>query len=158
MRSLNRAMLIGNLGADPEIRSLPSGQPVATLRVATNETWQDKQGGRQERTEWHRVVAFGRLAEIARDYMKKGHKVYIEGRIQTRNWQDQQGQTKYMTEIVAQNVLMLTGRGDGGEAGGGGGGGQYAGARAAVDGEELPAPDYDDMGPVGSGEDCDLPF
>jgi len=157
MRSLNRAMLIGNLGADPEIRSLPSGQPVATLRVATNETWQDKQGGRQERTEWHRVVAFGRLAEIARDYMKKGHKVYIEGRIQTRNWQDQQGQTKYMTEIVAQNVLMLTGRGDGGESGGGGGG-QYAGARSAAGGEEQPAPDYDDMGPVGTGEDSDLPF
>ncbi len=153
MRSLNKAMLIGNLGADPEIRSRPSGQPVATLRIATNETWSDKQGARQERTEWHRVVAFARLAEICRDYMKKGHRIYVEGRIQTRSWQDQQGQTKYMTEIVAQNVLMLSGRGDAGE------GGPMVGSRsAAASADEQPSPDYDDMGPVGSGEDSDLPF
>jgi single-strand DNA-binding protein len=174
MRSLNKVMLIGNLGADPEIRSLTSGQPVATLRIATNETWQDKQGGRQEKTEWHRVVAFGRLAEIVRDYVKKGQKIYIEGRIQTRNWQDQQGQTKYMTEIVAQSLLMLSGRGEGGDPGaGGGGGGAYAGARsgggsmagstagsagAGPGGDDQPAPDYDDMGPVGGADDSDLPF
>jgi single-strand DNA-binding protein len=159
MRGLNRAMLIGNLGADPEIRSSQNGQTIATLRLATTDTWQDKQGGRTEKTEWHRIVAFGRLAEIARDYMRKGHRLYVEGRIQTRNWQDQQGQTRYTTEIVALSVLMLSARGEGESGGGGGGGGgSYGSRQGAASPDEQPGPDYDEMGPIGAGEDSDLPF
>jgi single-strand DNA-binding protein len=118
-RSLNKVLLIGNLGADPEIRNLPSGQSVATLRLATNESWGGRDGNPpQERTEWHRVVLFGRLAEVARDFLRKGRQVFIEGRIQTRQWQDQQGQNRYTTEVVAQNLMMLGGRPEGVEGGG----------------------------------------
>jgi len=112
-KGINKVILIGNLGADPETRYMPSGDAVTTLRVATNESWKDKQTGQtQERTEWHRVVMFGRLAEIAAEYLKKGRQVYIEGQLRTRKWQDQNGQDRYTTEIVAREMQMLGGRGE----------------------------------------------
>jgi single-strand DNA-binding protein len=111
-RGINKVIIIGNLGADPEIRSFPSGGQVANLSVATNESWRDRQGEQKERTEWHRVVLNGRLAEIAQQYLKKGSQVYIEGRLQTRKWQDKQsGQDRYTTEIIALDMRMLGGRG-----------------------------------------------
>lgn len=113
-RGINKAILIGNLGADPEVRYMPSGGSVTAIRLATSESWKDKQTNEtQERTEWHRVVFFNRLAEIAGEYLRKGSKVYIEGRIQTRKWQDQSGQDRYTTEIVAQEMQMLDSRGAG---------------------------------------------
>lgn len=110
--AVNKAILIGNLGADPEIRHTASNQAVANLRVATNETWTDRDGKKQERTEWHRVVAFGRLAEQCRDYLSKGRQVYVEGRIQTREWQDKDGATRYTTEIAAHVIEFLGGGGE----------------------------------------------
>lgn len=111
-RGVNKVILIGNLGQDPEVRFTPSGTAVANLNLATTDTWMDKQSGqRQERTEWHRVVLFNKLAEIAQQYLKKGGKVYIEGRLQTRKWQDQNGQDKYSTEVVANDMQMLDSRG-----------------------------------------------
>lgn len=111
-RGINKVILIGNLGADPEVRYLPSGNAVATISVATSESWKDKQTGeKQERTEWHRVACFNRLGEIAGEYLKKGSKVYIEGSLRTRKWQDQQGQDRYTTEIVANDLQMLDGKG-----------------------------------------------
>ncbi|MDW5378408.1 single-stranded DNA-binding protein [Halomonas sp. HP20-15] len=111
-RGVNKVILIGNLGQDPEVRFTPSGAAVANLNLATTDTWTDRQSGqRQERTEWHRVVLFNKLAEIAQQYLKKGGKVYIEGRLQTRKWQDQNGQDKYSTEIVANDMQMLDSRG-----------------------------------------------
>ena len=102
-RGINKVILVGNLGADPETRAMPSGTTVANLRIATSESWRDKQSGeQQERTEWHRVVLFGRLGEIAAEYLKKGSQVYIEGSLRTRKWQDKQGNERYSTEIVAQ--------------------------------------------------------
>ncbi|MDI5922519.1 single-stranded DNA-binding protein [Halomonas sp. LR5S13] len=124
-RGINKVILIGNLGQDPEVRFTPSGTAVANLNLATTDTWMDKQSGqRQERTEWHRVVLFNKTAEIAQQYLKKGSKVYIEGRLQTRKWQDQNGQDKYSTEIVANDMQMLDSRG--GDFGGQQGG-QYGG-------------------------------
>ena len=133
--SVNKVILVGNLGADPEIRSLNSGDRVANLRIATSETWRDKSSGeRKEKTEWHRVVIFNdNLVKVAEQYLKKGSKVYIEGSIQTRKWSDQSGQEKYSTEIVLQKfrgeLTMLDGRGDGERDSGGGGdyGGGYGG-------------------------------
>ncbi|GEK73964.1 MULTISPECIES: single-stranded DNA-binding protein [Halomonas] len=117
-RGVNKVILIGNLGQDPEVRFTPSGTAVANLNLATTDTWMDRQSGqRQERTEWHRVVMFNKTAEIAQQYLRKGSKVYIEGRLQTRKWQDQNGQDKYSTEIVANDMQMLDSRG--GEMGGG---------------------------------------
>ncbi len=113
-RGVNKVILVGNLGADPEIRQSPNGSVVANLNVATGEAWKDQQGQLQERTEWHRVVMFGRTAEIARDYLRKGSKLYLEGRLQTRKWQDKNGQDRYTTEIVAQEFQMLD-RAGGGE-------------------------------------------
>jgi single-strand DNA-binding protein len=114
-RGVNKAILIGNLGADPEMRYTQGGKAVANLRIATSERWKDKQTGeQQERTEWHRVVLFGKLGEIAGEYLKKGSQVYLEGRIQTRKWQGQDGQDRYSTEIVADTMQMLGGRGEGG--------------------------------------------
>ncbi|MES2997780.1 MAG: single-stranded DNA-binding protein [Pseudomonadota bacterium] len=112
-RGINKVILIGNLGADPEIRHMPNGAAVATISIATSETWKDKQTGEQhDRTEWHRVVLFQRLAEIAGEYLKKGSKVYIEGRLQTRKWQDKTtGQDRYTTEIVTNDLQMLDSRG-----------------------------------------------
>ena len=106
-RGVNKVILVGNLGTDPEIRQSPNGSVVANLNVATGEAWKDQQGQLQERTEWHRVVMFGRTAEIARDYLRKGSKLYLEGRLQTRKWQDKNGQDRYTTEIVAQEFQML---------------------------------------------------
>ena len=121
-RGINKVILIGNLGADPETRAMPSGTTVANLRVATSESWRDKQTGeQQERTEWHRVALFGRLAEIAGEYLRKGSQVYIEGSLRTRKWQDKQGNERYSTEIVGNELQMLGGRGGGGAAGASGG-------------------------------------
>lgn len=110
-RGVNKAIILGNVGQDPEVRFLPNGNPVANLSVATSEAWTDKQSGqKQERTEWHRVVAFNKLAEIIQQYVKKGSKIYIEGKIQTRKWQGQDGQDRYSTEIVASDMQMLDSR------------------------------------------------
>ncbi len=114
-RSVNKATLIGNLGNDPEIRTTSGGSRVATISVATNRRWTSRTGEMQEETQWHRVVAWNKLAEIAEQYLKKGDRIYVEGRIQYRQWEDQNGQTRYSTEIVANDVVMLGGRGDGAE-------------------------------------------
>ena len=134
-RGINKVILIGNLGADPETRAMPSGTTVANLRVATSESWRDKQTGeQQERTEWHRVALFGRLAEIAGEYLKKGSQVYIEGSLRTRKWQDKQGNERYSTEIVGNELQMLGGRGGSGAGAGAGaeGGARPTGAAAAA--------------------------
>jgi len=109
-RNLNKAMIIGYLGRDPEIKYLPSGQAVANFTVATSENWKGKDGGDQEKTEWHKIVAFGKLGEICGEYLSKGKQVYIEGRIQTRSW-EQDGTKRYMTEIIARDILFLSGGG-----------------------------------------------
>lgn len=114
MASVNKVILIGNLGADPETRYLPSGDAVTNIRIATTDTWKDKSGEKQEHTEWHRVAFFGKTAEIAGEYLKKGSPVYVEGRIRTRKWQDKEGQERYSTEIVADRMQLLGGRGGGG--------------------------------------------
>ncbi|AZN73793.1 single-stranded DNA-binding protein [Georhizobium profundi] len=132
--SVNKVILVGNLGADPEIRRTQDGRPIANLSVATSETWRDRNSGeRKEKTEWHRVVIFNEgLCKVAESYLKKGAKVYIEGQLQTRKWQDQSGQDKYSTEIVLQGfnstLTMLDGRGEGGGMGQGGGGGGRGGS------------------------------
>jgi len=113
-RGVNKVILIGNLGQDPEVRYMPNGNAVANITVATSESWKDQQGQQQERTEWHRCVLYRRLAEIAGEYLKKGAKVYLEGRLQTREWQDQQGQKRYTTEIVVNEMQMLDSRNAGG--------------------------------------------
>ncbi|MFW5926852.1 MAG: single-stranded DNA-binding protein [Wenzhouxiangella sp.] len=113
-RGINKAILIGNLGADPETRHTAGGNAVTNLSLATSETWRDRQSGeQQEKTEWHRVVMFGKLAEIAGEYLRKGSKVYVEGRIQTRKWQDRDGNDRWTTEIVANEMQMLDSRGGG---------------------------------------------
>ncbi len=118
-RGINKVILVGNLGKDPEIRYVASGGAVANLNIATSESWKDKTTGeKQERTEWHRVVFFGKLAEIANEYLKKGAQIYVEGRLQTRKWQDKSGQDRYTTEIVGSELQMLGGRGAGGSADG----------------------------------------
>jgi single-strand DNA-binding protein len=126
MASVNKVILVGNLGADPESRSLNNGGEVVNLRVATSENWKDKSGERQERTEWHRVVIFNEnLGRVAKNYLRKGSKVYLEGQLQTRKWTDQSGQDKYSTEVVLQNfrgeLVLLDSRGEGGGGGFGGG-------------------------------------
>jgi single-strand DNA-binding protein len=130
----NKAFLIGNLGRDPEVRTTTSGQPVATFSLATNRRWKDREGNRRDETEWHNIVCWGRLAEIAGQYLTKGRQIFVEGRIQTRSWDDQQsGEKRYRTEIVADNFQMLGSRSDYDSSGGssydqsGGGGGGYGG-------------------------------
>jgi len=119
-RGVNKVILVGNLGQDPEVKYMPSGQAVCNISIATTDSWSDKASGeKQERTEWHRVVFFRRLAEIAGEYLRKGSQVYIEGRLQTRKWQDQSGADKYTTEIIANEMQMLGGRGGGSGSGGG---------------------------------------
>lgn len=113
MASVNKVILIGNLGKDPEVRFLPSGEAVANLSVATTDTWKDKNGDKQETTEWHRVSFFGRQAEVCQQYLKKGSPVYVEGSIRTRKWQDKEGQDRYTTEIRGERMQMLGGRGGG---------------------------------------------
>jgi single-strand DNA-binding protein len=159
-RGINKVILVGNLGNDPEVRYAANGSAIANISVATTDSWKDKNTGeQQDRTEWHRVVMFNRLGEIAGEYLKKGSQVYIEGRLQTRKWQDQSGQDKYSTEIVASEMQMLGGRG-GGEMGGGGGyqapqqrqqapqqqGGQQGGQQASPQPAAQPQPsnDFDD--------------
>ena len=137
-KSLNRVQLIGNLGKDPEVKYTPSGTPVAKITIATNERFKDKSGEWQDRTEWHNVVLWQRLAEIAGEYLKKGGKVYIEGRLQTRSWDDKQtGQKKYATDIVANDLILLGGRGEGGGSFSGSQGGNNFHQRAP---EPEPAP------------------
>ncbi len=114
MASVNKVILVGNLGRDPETRYTTGGDAVTNIRVATTDTWKDKNGEKQERTEWHTVVFFGRQAEIAGEYLKKGRQVYVEGRLQTRKWQDKDGQDRYTTEIVADRMQMLGSRDGGG--------------------------------------------
>ena len=117
-RGINKVILVGNLGKDPESKAMPNGNAVTNITVATSESWKDKQTGQQqERTEWHRIVFFNRLAEIASEYLKKGSKVYIEGSLRTRKWQDQSGADKYTTEIVASEMQMLDSRGDNTQSG-----------------------------------------
>ncbi|MBM9602866.1 single-stranded DNA-binding protein [Desulfopila inferna] len=144
---VNKAILIGNLGADPEIRYTQSGTQVATFNIATTERFKDRDGNSQEKTEWHRIVAWAKLAEICGEYLNKGSKVYIEGKIQTRKWQDQNGNDKYTTEIIAREMKMLSPRG-GVESGGAGGGGSYG---SSQDSFPEPPPGYG-----GTGED--VPF
>jgi single-strand DNA-binding protein len=150
-RGVNKVILIGNLGQDPDTKYMPSGSAVTNLRIATTEVFKDKETGQnQERTEWHSVAMFGKLAEIAGEYLRKGSQVYIEGRLRTRKWQDKQGQDRYSTEIVADNMQMLGGRG---------GGGMGAGADAG--GEDRPAPRARAAAaaPQAAGElDDDIPF
>ena len=152
-RGINKVILIGNLGADPETRYMPSGGAVTNLRLATSENWKDKNtGDMQERTEWHRVALFGRLAEVAAEYLRKGSKVYIEGSLRTRKWQDKDGRDNYSTEIVANDMQMLDSRGGGAPAGTSeGGGGGYSAPRGGS-APSQPGPDS------GGGWDDDVPF
>jgi single-strand DNA-binding protein len=159
-RGVNKVILLGNLGADPEKRETPSGLTITNLNLATSEQWTDKQSGeKRENTEWHRVVLFGRLGEIAAQYLNKGSQVYIEGRIQTRKWQDKEGQDKYTTEIVASDMQLLGGRGAGG------GQQDYGGGRTGGRGESGQEPSWGDSqggGGRSSGgrgiQDDDVPF
>ena len=120
-RGVNKVILVGNLGNDPEVRYMPNGNAVANLSLATSESWKDQQGQVQERTEWHRLTMYRRLAEVAGEYLKKSSQIYVEGKLQTRKWQDQQGQDRYTTEIIVDQMQMLGGRDGGNNAGGGGG-------------------------------------
>ncbi|MFT6329572.1 MAG: single-strand DNA-binding protein [Bermanella sp.] len=128
-RGVNKVILVGNLGNDPEVRYMPNGNAVANLSIATSESWKDQQGQLQEKTEWHKVTMYRRLAEIAGEYLKKGSQIYLEGKLQTRKWQDQQGNDRYTTEVIADQLQMLGGRnesGGGGQSGGGQGGYQQS--------------------------------
>lgn len=146
-RGINKVILIGNLGADPEVRYMPSGSAVVNLRIATTESFKDKETGQQqERTEWHRVAMFGRLGEIAGEYLRKGSQVYIEGRLRTRKWQDKDGNDRYSTEIIADEMQMLGGRGAG------------AAGAAAGPGAEEPAPRRRVAAETGPEPDDDIPF
>ena len=153
-KSVNKVILIGNLGKDPEVKYTPQGTAVAKITVATNERYKDKAGQWQDRTEWHNVVLWQRLAEIAGEYLKKGGKVYIEGRLQTRSWDDKQtNQKKYMTEIVANDLVLLSGRGEGG-GGGEGYGGRSQGQAEHFD-QRAPEPEPAGASPI---TDEDIPF
>ncbi len=161
-RGVNKVILIGNLGADPEVRYSASGSAITNARLATSDQWKDKQTGeQQERTEWHRVVFFGRLAEIAGEYLKKGSKVFVEGRLQTRKWQGQDGQDRYTTEVVVNDMQMLDGPG--------GGGGMAAAAAGAGAGAAVAPAGMDRSASAGTPEsepqaapvddfDDDIPF
>ena len=164
-RGINKVILVGNLGNDPEVRYANNGAAIANISVATSESWKDKNTGEQvEKTEWHRVVLFNRLGEIAGEYLRKGSKVYIEGKLQTRKWQDQSGQDKYTTEIVGNEMQMLDSRGDNSGQGGGyqprqqpaqqGGGGQHQGG-----GQQQNAPQQNAPQPAPANDfDDDIPF
>jgi single-strand DNA-binding protein len=153
-RGVNKVIIVGNLGQDPETRYMPSGAAVTNFTVATNESWKDKQTGEQkDRTEWHRVAMFNRLAEIAAEYLRKGSQVYIEGKLRTRKWQGQDGSDRYTTEIIADEMQMLGGRG--GSGGGGFGGGQQGAGSGGSQGGGGNTP------PPSSGPDefdDDIPF
>ncbi len=153
---VNRVILLGNLGSDPEVRFTPSGQPVANFRIATNESWTDKSGQKQDRTEWHRIVVWGKTAELCGQYLKKGRQCFIEGRLQTREWTDKEGKKNWTTEVVANNVQFLGGKGEGGggrpsdDAGGGGGSPGPSG------GDDFGGPPPGGMGGPPPGDD--IPF
>jgi single-strand DNA-binding protein len=157
-RGINKVILVGNLGADPETRAMPSGMTVTNIRIATSESWKDKgTGEQQERTEWHHVAMFGRLGEIAAEYLRKGSQVYIEGRIRTRKWQDKQGNDRYSTEIIADNMQMLGGRG------GGAGGGERSAERGGSASPPPPRDEYDQAPAAAAAGgkddfDDDIPF
>ena len=159
-RGVNKVILVGNLGQDPETRAMPSGKPVTNVRIATSESWKDKQTGEQkEQTEWHTIVFFDRLAEIAAEYLRKGSQIYVEGRLRTRKWQDKTGNDRYTTEIVANEMQMLGSRG-----GMGGGGGESSGGRR-TEPAARPAPprdEFESAGGAGGGRgedfDDDIPF
>ena len=155
-RGVNKVILVGNLGKDPETRYMPSGGAITNITVATSETWKDKQTGeQQERTEWHRVVFFNRLAEIAGEYLKKGSKVYIEGSLRTRKWQGQDGQDRYTTEIVANEMQMLDSRGSGGSTDFS----RSAPAKNTTKQPTTPAPDHTSAATSPAGDfDDDIPF
>ena len=166
-RSLNKVMLIGNLGADPEVRSTNNGSRVATLSLATSRQWTAQGGEKQEKTEWHRVVLWnnkgGQLADLAEKCMKKGDRIYVEGRIEYRTWEDREKQTRYVTEIIGREVVLLSSRGGGGGGGGAGGGGSEAGelVRAKVAAKAAPEGKAESLEtfPEALGEeDDDLPF
>ena len=145
-RGINKVIIVGNVGGDPETRYMPSGSAVTNLTVATHESWKDKQTGEnKERTEWHRVAMFNRLAEIAAEYLRKGSQVYIEGKLRTRKWQDKDGQDRYTTEIIADEMQMLGGRGGSGEFGGGNQGGGRPQNQGGGNAPPQPGPDdFDD--------------
>ena len=153
---VNKAILIGNLGADPEVRFTPGGQAVANFRIATSESWKDKEGNKQERTEWHRIVVWGKLAELCGEYLKKGRQCYVEGRLQTREWTDKEGKKNWTTEVVANQVTFLGGR-DGASSGGA----RSGPVRSGPEDFGPPPAGLDDGGqgaaPSGGGED-DIPF
>jgi single-strand DNA-binding protein len=152
-KSINKVILIGNLGKDPEVKYTPSGLPVAKFTLATNEKYKDKDGQFQERTEWHNIVAWQRLAEIVGEYVKKGSKLYIEGRIHTNSWEDKQsGEKKYRTEIVATDLVLLSGRGEGQESGEG------RASRGAAAGYDQRTSRNDDMAQSAEITDEDIPF
>jgi single-strand DNA-binding protein len=157
-RGVNKVILVGNLGADPETRSMPSGMTVTNIRIATSESWKDKaSGAQQERTEWHSIALFGRLGEIAAEYLRKGSQVFVEGKLRTRKWQDKSGNDRYTTEIIADNMQMLGARG----GMGGGGGERSGGERGAGGAGAPPREDYDQSpAPAGAKEDFDddIPF
>ncbi len=159
---INKVILVGNLGRDPEIRYTADGKPIANFSIATSESWTDKNSGeKREKTEWHRIVVFGKLAEICGQYLSKGRQVYIEGKLQTRKWQGQDGQDRYTTEVVIDGfngtMQMLGNRGDGGGYQGqsasqpAGGGGSYAGG-------SNQDPDYPQQPPLQNGQEDDIPF
>jgi single-strand DNA-binding protein len=148
MSGVNKVILIGNLGNDPDLRHTPNGTAVSNLRIATNEFFTNRDGQKEQRTEWHRVVAFGRLAEICNQYLKKGRQVYFEGRLRTREWEDQKGDKRYTTEIIATNMVMLGARGEAAYAGAG----EESQAEAAPESVDVPASS------AGGEEDSDLPF
>jgi single-strand DNA-binding protein len=149
MGSVNKVILVGNLGADPELKYTPSNRPVCNLSVATNEVWKDKSGQKQERTEWHRVNVWGDQAENCSKFLAKGRMVYVEGRLQTRSWDDKEGKKRYSTEVVADRVVFLGGQGQGAEGGAGGGRGKRWGddapAPSAADAPSGPPPGDDDI-------------
>jgi single-strand DNA-binding protein len=154
-RGVNKVILVGNLGADPETRSMPSGMTVTNIRIATSESWKDKtSGAQQERTEWHSVALFGRLGEIAAEYLRKGSQVFVEGKLRTRKWQDKTGNDRFTTEIIADNMQMLGGRA-------GGGGADRGPAERAGSASAPPRDDYDQTpAPAGGKDDFDddIPF
>ncbi|MCB2262010.1 MAG: single-stranded DNA-binding protein [Candidatus Thiosymbion ectosymbiont of Robbea hypermnestra] len=162
-RGVNKVILIGNLGADPEVRYMPSGDAVANIRIATSETWKDRSTGEpQERTEWHRVVFFGKLAEIVKQYLHKGSKVYVEGKLRTRKWQGQDGQDRYSTEVVVDingTMQMLDSRGGGGASAPFGDAPGGPAPAAPSPGGSAPAPDGGGAQPAGKPDfDDEIPF
>lgn len=147
---VNKVILIGNLGADPEVRFTPTGQAVCNFRIATSESWKDKNGQQQERTEWHRIVVWGKLGELCGEYLKKGRQAYVEGRLQTREWTDKENKKNWTTEVVANQVTFLGGR-DGASPP------RQAGPQASTQSDYGPPPPMDDPGAPAGGAD-DIPF